>query len=375
MKERYLIKPDTKFIKEVRELGGEALKSCFQCGTCTVICTQSPSDNPYPRKEMIWAQWGLKDRLLKDPDIWLCHRCNDCSTSCPRGAKPGDVLAALRSKAIMHYAVPRFIAKAFSSVKYLPLILAIPAVLLFVFLWALGDLPFPEGEIIFRNFIPISHAYIGMGAIVAFVFTVAAIGGLKFWKDINRSEVSQKSNPGKKDGFLKSFIAAFINILKHSDFLKCGVSKSRYLAHLGIFFGFALFLLSDFFASVYHLAGIESPYPQLGLVKIVAHMGTVLILAGCSVAIYRRFFGKNNEKTTYSDWFLIWMLLSVVLTGIAVEVLRLSELATPAYSLYVVHLWTMFTLLIYAPFSKGAHLLYRTLAMTYAKQIGREASA
>jgi quinone-modifying oxidoreductase subunit QmoC len=55
--------------------------------------------------------------------------------------------------------------------------------------------------------------------------------------------------------------------------------------------------------------------------------------------------------------------------------LRLAGLAAPAYWSYIVHLWAMFMLLIYAPFSKGAHLLYRTLAMTYAKQLGREAAA
>ena len=374
MKERYFIEPDTKFIKEVIHLGGESLKKCFQCGSCTVVCPLSPADNPYPGKEMIWSQWGLKDRLLKDPDIWLCRRCTECSTYCPRGAKPGDVLAALRSHAIMHYAVPRFLAKAFSLPKYLPALLAIPAVLLLGFLWALGDLTFPEGEIIFRNFIPISHGYIGMGITIAFVFTVATVGAIKFWKNINEFETNLASTSGTKESLPRSFLSSLVDVLKHSDFNKCVASKLSYYTHLGIFYGFVLILLSAFLGAVYNLAGIESPHPLTGPVKIVGNTGAVLLLAGCTLAIYRRLSKNSNMgKTTYFDWFLILTLFFVTISGIATEVARLAELATASYWLYLAHLWLMFVLLIYAPFSKGAHLLYGTLAMTYAKQIGRGA--
>jgi len=49
----------------------------------------------------------------------------------------------------------------------------------------------------------------------------------------------------------------------------------------------------------------------------------------------------------------------------------LAELAAATYWLYLVHLWLMFVLLIYGPYTKGAHLIYHTLALAYAKQIGR----
>ena len=107
-----LIQPDVDFIRGITQSGGDSLKKCFQCATCSVACTLSPDEKPFPRKEMIWAQWGLKDRLLADADVWLCEQCNDCSTQCPRGARPGDVMAAIRAEGIRQFAWPGWLGQA-----------------------------------------------------------------------------------------------------------------------------------------------------------------------------------------------------------------------------------------------------------------------
>ncbi len=373
MDNRDFIKPDRKFAKEVIDLGGESINKCFQCGTCSVVCPLSPEERPFPRKEMIWAQWGLKDRLLKDLDVWLCYQCNDCSTNCPRDAKPGEVLAAIRSSSIMHFALPNFLAKALSSPKYLAAFLLATALLMFVFLWAAGDLAFPEGDIVLHEMISFVDIYIGMAVIMVFVLATTAIGVSRFWKNITAFEANPGLTFSTRGSLIRSFVSSMIKILKHSNFGKCETNRISRYTHLAIFYGFILLLLAAFLGAVYHLVGIDPPYPLTSPVKIAGNIGALLVFAGCVMVIYRRLSNSSDlGKTTYFDWLLILLLFFVTISGIATEVIRLAELAEATYWTYIVHLWLMFQFLVYLPFSKGVHLIYRTLAMTYAKQIGRE---
>ena len=67
MADSYLVDPDVGFINEISRLGGADVKKCYQCATCAVACPISPDSKPYPRKEMIAASWGLKDRSKYRP--------------------------------------------------------------------------------------------------------------------------------------------------------------------------------------------------------------------------------------------------------------------------------------------------------------------
>lgn len=386
MGERELIKPNRKFIEEIIKGGGESIKQCFQCSNCTVTCTISPDDRPFPRKEMIWAQWGLRDWLMKDPDIWLCHWCADCTANCPRGAKPGNVFAALRSYSIGYHTFPRLLGKALSSPKYLPALLTFTALLFLAFLWTFGDLhpPLEAGAEVW-NFIPHQHAYVGMGCLIVLALVPMLIGVIRFWINITKFETSSSGNKEEEGkgflplpslvsiwNFLKNFILAFITILQHSEFFRCERSKRGYLEHMLIFYGCILLLLAALTGGIWHLiVGITSPYTLFGPIKVPGNLGALLVFIGCVLVLYKRFSQKADVGSSYFDWFLILILFLTVCSGISLELVRIAGAAVATYTLYGIHIWLMFTLFLYGPFYKGAHIIYRPLAMTYARQIGR----
>jgi Fe-S oxidoreductase len=90
------------------EAGGEALKSCYQCGFCTAICPWNLVIR-FParfaaRRLIHQAQLGLVD--FKVDDIWMCTTCIACAQQCPRGVEMIDVMRALR-RVILEFGVAK----------------------------------------------------------------------------------------------------------------------------------------------------------------------------------------------------------------------------------------------------------------------------
>jgi quinone-modifying oxidoreductase subunit QmoC len=383
MADRYLIEPDVNFINEVAGLGGEDLKKCFQCATCSVACPISPENKPFPRKEMIAASWGLKDKLVGNADIWLCHNCGDCSALCPRGAKPGDVLAAIRLYTIAEYATPKALGKAVNDPKKLPLLLAIPAALFIVVglllkLFGVDWLNFAPGgdEIVHAHFF--STWLVDVMMIPASLWAVAVFGlGLKrFIVDIHANALAE----GKTDketidpvGFVQALIRVVPTILKHEKFNECSENKDRSTAHMMVFFGFiGLFIVTSIFFVVLYVFQIHGPFSQMNPVKWLANIAGVSLVVGSSLMIKNRLSKKNDQVSTYQDWFLIGLALALGLSGMLTEMTRLGGLAGISYFLYFLHLMLVWSLFVYVPFTKLAHIVYRTVSMTYAEYGNRK---
>ena len=382
------IKPDRGFVQEIKAAGGDSVKNCFQCATCSTVCPISPEESPFPRKEMIWAGWGLKDRLVKDPDIWLCHQCNDCSSKCPRGARPGDVLAAARKRSFAHYATPSFLGKALAKPEMLIPLLLIPIALVGLIFWK-GDAYNSAMPTFLQHDSWYGHHFPLLAVDTLFLSTVGlmAISVLislnRFWKDL---VIGMPGEPKKT--FVQAAITTVVELLKHERFDKCETAKPRRLGHMLTLYGMiALFVTTTFVFLGLYLAGMHVPMKIYNPIKLLGIAGAVSFFVGLFMIWNNR---QNNAesagKSTYEDMLFIFALVVVAVTGIASYLLRLlspdsahaaaaanegAAIPVVAVAVYYAHLVTVWFLLAYLPFSKFAHIVYRTFALIRAHQVDR----
>ena len=360
------IRPDKEFKQELGRISGSPLNQCMQCGSCSAVCSLAPAERPFPRKEMVRAGWGLKDQLIGNVDVWLCHQCGDCSTYCPRDVKPADVLSGLRQLSYQHYARPRFLGKMLSSLAWLPLALAIPVLVIIAILSLAGTFRIPEGPVDYSAFFP--HALLNstFSAITLFFYLLAALGIGRFWKDMKRN-----CPPGEHIKARLPVGRVLGEILSHSQFSACGSNSVRKAAHMLIFFGFALLILVTLYA-IWATISHNYPLPLSNPFKILGNVASLMIYTGLGIMVVqrlvnRRVFGKSN----YSDWLLLVAVFLLTLSGTLVQMARFANWSV-AYYLYFFHLVSVWFVIMYLPFTKLGHVFYRSAALLYARSIGRK---
>jgi quinone-modifying oxidoreductase subunit QmoC len=385
------VQPDLDFIKAMKEAGGDTLKQCYQCATCSVACPLSTDDKPFPRKEMILAQWGLKDKLLSDPNIFLCHHCGDCSAMCPRGAKPGDVLSAIRAYAYRSLGWPKGLAELCSSVKNLPILIGIPAVAIFI-LWLIsGGMHIPAGEQFAR--VGYTHFFghwdfrwlsknvlfidIIMLTAVGIAITSVYKGISKLWQGMQASvgatEVPYRPSVPQ---FIKMFLwPALKEILQHDRFKKCTENTDRIKGHQPLMYAFiGLFIVTLYSMFTQDVIGIfipsmHGPISMWNPIKVLANVSAVAMIVGLGILWMNRTKMEASGKAvnTFYDWFIIWIMMGVGVTGLAAELLRLVGIPSLGYVVYYLHLISVAMLFLYMPYTKFAHLVYRTFAMAFER--------
>ena len=81
--------------------GGEHIRRCFACGTCTASCPVREVTERYnPRRIIHMALLGLRERVLSSDFIWLCSTCYACHERCPQDVRITTLMHAIKNVAV-----------------------------------------------------------------------------------------------------------------------------------------------------------------------------------------------------------------------------------------------------------------------------------
>ena len=389
------VQPDLEFIRQLKTAGGDTLKKCFQCATCSVACPLSTDQKPFPRKEMIWASWGLKDKLVTDPDVFLCHQCGDCTEKCPRGAKPGETLGAIRAYAYQQFAWPKGLAKLATSGKNLPVLIGLPAVVILV-MWLLSAVIGVSGVHIpskaafadhgYQHFFG-SWSFYWYGKNIAFIALIMGVSALiaiiSSWMGVTRMWKAMVADANLASNYRPSvfqFVSKFLwpsiwETLQHKRFKECKTNSNRVAGHLPLVLAFlGLFLATCWSLIKNDVLGLIWPALHGPLcfwdpIKLLANAAAIAMLYGIWILWKnrRQMEAEGRASNTFYDWFLIWEVAAVGITGLLSELLRWGGMPTLGYLVYYLHLVSVMMLFLYMPYTKFAHIVYRTVAMCFER--------
>jgi len=117
--------PNSSFLGEVEEFGGERISLCYQCKKCSSGCPVTFAMDYLPHVILRMVQLGLKDRVLSSTTIWVCASCETCTTRCPNEIDIAGVMDTLRRMALAQASpvapavrdVPKFHLAFLESIK------------------------------------------------------------------------------------------------------------------------------------------------------------------------------------------------------------------------------------------------------------------
>lgn len=91
------------FVEEICAMpGGEGIRDCIQCGTCSASCPNANRMDHTPRKLIAMARAGMREEVLSSNSMWFCASCYLCTVRCPRDIRPTELMHALECLAVRH---------------------------------------------------------------------------------------------------------------------------------------------------------------------------------------------------------------------------------------------------------------------------------
>ncbi len=370
MTNRKAIRPDLQFINHLKENGGEDVKKCFQCATCTAVCSLSDGEYGFPRKQMLLAQWGLKDRLLEDPAPWLCFYCGDCSKRCPRQADPGETMMAMRRYLTSQYDWTGLSRLLYRSVYWeIGVLAAVAAAIVLAFTLPAGfgfgllsrSGPAALSNVMLDRFAPVGIVDLGDRIMAVTLALLLLSNAARMFAWLTRDDKIPLRF------YITQFPHLIVQFLTQKRWKECGSSEGmrNWVRHLFLVSGYVIM----FTLVVVFLPWFQVNDSSIHWTSLLGYYATAVLLVSTAwIVLDRMRKGSGMHRFShFSDWLFPILLLLAALTGILLHLFRVLDMPMPTYLTYMIHLVIVVPMLVVeVPFGKWAHLLYRPLAIYVA---------
>jgi len=366
------------FSEILKKYGAFDMNACYNCGTCTAVCAMSDEENSFPRKMVRYSVLGLDKEIQSSLDPWLCYYCGECSSSCPRDAQPGELMMSLRRWQTSKYDWTGFSRKFYTSKVWelaaIGLLATLVLVLFILFHGPMTTELTAQGGVKLNTFAPWKQIETGdwiMACILSF-FLISNI--LRMYLNVFHGEKKIKVP-------LKLYFTQFWKLIFHFA-TQWRFNKSNRTTRLGRFeinanpYWISHWLLMSGYVLLFTMIVVFLEWFQTDFIhpwwhpqRIFGYYATFGLSFGLLFFVYGRIKKdqENNKHTHFTDWTFLILLSGTVITGLLVNIFRISGLPYATYYVYVIHLMILVPMLmIEVPFSKWAHLAYRPFAVYFS---------
>lgn len=386
-------------IKEIKTHSKQdfSIDACFNCGTCTAVCPLSTEEYQFPRAMIRYGVVGQKAKLLSEKRLWMCSACNDCSDSCPRNATPGEYMNAVRKWAISQYDVShisKFLFKNKWNFKIASILVAILFGTIFLSVSNFNNYTDARPVQIF-NFFPYEFIHTFSLIVFGIVGIIVALSllnqAIKIFKaenaNLRQGITDAKQNKESLTVFnllfspfimiKEAFSVLIFEVFGQKRQYNCLTEKktstmekinSKWMYHVFTIWGFVgLFMATilDMFLKPNH-----NEIPQMDnalfLIRLLGIISGIFFVIGISAFILMRVFKVNKfySNSTFEDYFILITLWFLGVSGILLTATLYWNFipAHLAYAFFIIHMIAFFELMVFAPFTKFAHVWYRTFS-------------
>jgi len=346
---------------ELLQEGKRQMQICNACRYCEGYCA-------------VWRAIEYR-REFTDKDMPylanLCHDCRECVFACPFttphefGVNPPKLFAELRQETYQKYALQSPLGK--------------------MNFWATATLAFVVFFILALSLSGsggVFSAHRGAGAfykvisegLLTILFSIFGIwmalgwvsGAVRYWRDLK----SEKTAPVTSQDVAKAIKDALQLRYLGKETPESQVPLQRRVLHHFVFYGFLFDFASTLLGAFYsHALHIQAPYPIMSPVVILGILGGIGIVIGTAGFIFVK--TKDDRLATDAGAVQSGRAFSVSLLLVAATgFLLLSLRDTPVMgTILVIHLSTIASLFLTAPYTTFTHFVYRFLSLVrYAQE-------